>query len=1168
MKTLKPILSSLFAVIYCMVFSFNASLFAQPIANGDAVATCYSGSNPNGYVTGILKVQPFQTAPINSNWSSASVPALAMSHGPLGNEWTSAKLGEVFGIALDGSGNIYVAATSIYPLGAKVWGANGVPSIYKINGTSGAISSFNSSLPNNTDGTLGFKPAFGNICYDKDNDQFFVSNFEDGKIYRLDNSGSSLGSPFDYGVADSGSPGLAPIGERIWGVGYNPVEKRLYYAVWSKDGENKTTAQPNMIRSIAINTGGTFNTGSDQHEFNLPNLYGNFSMPVADIAFSQDGQTMLLAERTINGNTFSWTAHQSRVLEYTGSSSSWAASPITKFKVGIGSGSNASGGIDFGYNDRQVSKCDSTVWMTGDALHLTTNDNLYGLQGTPSTGGDITNSVLIDVDEDLMSQDKTQIGDVEVFKRCNTNPCEEVNVIAMPSADNPQDSCCFYFTLQNNLPNYFKEVQIEAVSNVDIWAISTSTGWNVSTFSTQLVGIKPSSGGSIPTGTHQNVVKICLSNYNSTPQVVKVKWLVPNPAVPGGCAVACEQVFDFDCAPPPPKPKCVAVVNDTIYCDDKGQIFYDFDIQNNTNLGNPFTIGQINVNLATPAPPLNTVTPNVFPVIPNLTPGNSTTGQYFNLQLAGPGVIGGTQFCFTITAHDNAQQPMNCCTDTLQHCITIPVCDDCCDDFFEEVLESDIQCDLSSAPSVTFTPPVFSLSPTWVEWDFECDGTIDFVDNLYSGATPTHNYGSAGNYVACLHAYRIHGEDTCHVKQTKFVKVGEKDCCDDPNFANEVNKGFTITGKGKNKTFTPNGNFGECDQIEWLWGDGSANGFSTGTNSITHVFPKRGTYFVCMLVRRIRPDGTVCEEREYCQEVKIPFIIIDDTCCDDVGIFTEDVAAGFVVEMSAINENIVHFTPLQLDECDLVVWTLSGTANQLSVASEANETIEVEGLAAGPVRVAMLVTRGGECIQEYVEVINIEGEKCECGTLQEEVLQGFEVEEIDGTTRRFTPKAVCFDNHSKLEIRWNWNDESPIQVMQHNRAVTHQFPDSQNPQTYQVCMEVIREGIDGDSCESVEYCDLVIVSIGKVKKEQINIFPNPTTGTLTIELPTNLYTNSLQLQLSDLQGKTVLQRKIEGKRTQSEQISLDVHDLPNGIYLLNLFDIQGNGYYYQKVIKQ
>ena len=72
-------------------------------------------------------------------------------------------------------------------------------------------------------------PGLGNIAYDCECNQLFVTNMEDGKIYRLSMGGTTL-STFDHATPDNGLPGFAPPGEKVWGIGvYN---HRVYYGVW------------------------------------------------------------------------------------------------------------------------------------------------------------------------------------------------------------------------------------------------------------------------------------------------------------------------------------------------------------------------------------------------------------------------------------------------------------------------------------------------------------------------------------------------------------------------------------------------------------------------------------------------------------------------------------------------------------------------------------------------------------------------------------------------------------------------------------------------------------------------------------------------------------------------------------------------------------------------
>ena len=79
-----------------------------------------------------------------------------------------------------------------------------------------------------------------------------------------------------------------------------------------------------------------------------------------------------------------------------------------------GAGATDGGTAELPTTDASHSSEGGYVWMTGDALDFYTPDVVYGLQGTPHAGGDIQNSTLIDLDNEVINQDKTAMGDVEV----------------------------------------------------------------------------------------------------------------------------------------------------------------------------------------------------------------------------------------------------------------------------------------------------------------------------------------------------------------------------------------------------------------------------------------------------------------------------------------------------------------------------------------------------------------------------------------------------------------------------------------------------------------------------------------------------------------------------------------------------------------------------------
>jgi hypothetical protein len=347
-------------------------------------------------------------------------------NGPATSQWTLANLGSIFGVAIDHLGNIYVTASSAYNNDSYPHGSG---RIYKIANGTGAISDFNAvPLPNSLDTSVNSFPALGNISFDCVHKQFFVTNLEDGKIYRLDMNGSVV-STFDHGVPDNGAPGFAPLGERLWAVKVH--NGRVYYSVWKEDcgNHNPIPAVKDEVWSVGLNnTTGNFNPGDDKLEVTIPDLAGtDFSNPSSDISFSPDGK-MLVAERTMLSSTAP-NAHASRVLEYLCTSSGWVLAPaisgsLYKFNLGLGASSqcpvsgaqpaNAAGGVDYDYDPAAK----FGMWATGD--HLQNPPLIYGLQGFPLAGGTVTNSALLALYG--IGAFKTEIGDVAVSCPPGGNP--------------------------------------------------------------------------------------------------------------------------------------------------------------------------------------------------------------------------------------------------------------------------------------------------------------------------------------------------------------------------------------------------------------------------------------------------------------------------------------------------------------------------------------------------------------------------------------------------------------------------------------------------------------------------------------------------------------------------------------------------------------------------
>ena len=369
------------AAAYAGFGSSVAVMTASSEALGASVVTIHDLGSPG---TGL------NAGPFNTNWPGAiySDPS-----------WSDTNLGNVFGVTLDDQGNIFVSSTACYNVDLLGFGGTGV--VYKIDGVTSVVTVF-ANLPNSGQ-------ELGNLCFDCDHDQFFVSNMDDGRIYRLSTAGVVL-STFDFGAPDNPLDGFAPLGERIWAV--QKHNGRVYFSVWR---ENAITAvsltEANEIWSIALDGTGEF-FGAPRLEITLPVHHANYSNPVSDMRFSQTG-SLFVAEKGMWDETTP-IAHEARLLEFVCVNGSWALGANT-FTVGHSSGGDSCGGVDV-----SPGPC-GRVFVTGDSLDAG-SQSIYGAQVLPLGGGSLLNSNLIDFNGSLVESEKSFIGDIAV--PCKVPPDE------------------------------------------------------------------------------------------------------------------------------------------------------------------------------------------------------------------------------------------------------------------------------------------------------------------------------------------------------------------------------------------------------------------------------------------------------------------------------------------------------------------------------------------------------------------------------------------------------------------------------------------------------------------------------------------------------------------------------------------------------------------------
>jgi hypothetical protein len=415
---MKNIIYKIFLLLALALFATNVTRAQLPLIYGDAVASHspsynYGPMDPNSFVLKTIKTNDTQTAPLGVNWNTPTMlpPGTKPANWSAAN-WTYAKLGIIFGITLDKEPltNIYVSNTQIFS------GSNqNTSKVWRLDNTTGAHTLVFDFL--NTTRSLG------NLKYQKIGitNNIYVSNWDNGSIERL--TGNPAGTAL-WTKQNAFNPKFAATADDPISIPYGlAIRKilgvyRLYYA-------KIRTAVPystNEIYSVQLDANGDFLPLTEQLE-TTPAV--STLQPIADIAFSEDGNRMLIAQQTWY-SFGALGAHDSKVVEFLSSGpASWISSASLFPSGGFSSKTNATGGVSYSNNVFKGSStnysCDSSVWFTSDALNSSVT--LYGVEGYSAAGGTVPNSILIDYDDSAI-QDKSRLGDIEVYKKpLECNPC-------------------------------------------------------------------------------------------------------------------------------------------------------------------------------------------------------------------------------------------------------------------------------------------------------------------------------------------------------------------------------------------------------------------------------------------------------------------------------------------------------------------------------------------------------------------------------------------------------------------------------------------------------------------------------------------------------------------------------------------------------------------------
>ena len=420
---------------------------AEPLQHGEAYVTRFSGTiqgdnkntaviNIDGTVGSIINVSASKPPPQGQHWidEPQRLPIKAKD------------AGQIFGIAIDNSkpAIIYVTATSKFGLHRNkdnsgwmsgMWGIDGGPgTIYRLQAANNYQPELFADITLN--GRKNTGAALGNIAYDKQYKQLYVSDLETGMIHRIDAKTGKELEVFDHGkdgrssnlgttnekttslTAVSFDPNsqanvnqcpqkfdtspecwnLADPRRRVWGLGVHADKNgnhRLYYSAMVNKEDKQSS-----IWSIAINKDGTFNTRDVRYEFILPTHTSTNELYVSDIAFSNKDEMIVVENGQLRNlglevdEPFSQPFDARAFLYKLNAQRHWELQgryDIGNVSKAHNEYTNAAGGADFGVADQDENQF---VWISGDALcsetgpcydpqteNYTDSDEVHGLQG-------------------------------------------------------------------------------------------------------------------------------------------------------------------------------------------------------------------------------------------------------------------------------------------------------------------------------------------------------------------------------------------------------------------------------------------------------------------------------------------------------------------------------------------------------------------------------------------------------------------------------------------------------------------------------------------------------------------------------------------------------------------------------------------------------------------
>ena len=345
--------------------------------------------------------------------------------------------------------------------------------------------------------------GLGNIVFDRKNDQYFVSNIEDGRIYRLSNSGQILDSydPFDN---DDGSAGISDLEELVYGLAIHPITNDLYFGgvdLTSFSSSRYAAAGNPGIYSISLTSSGGFPGTINNSTLPSGALYDNYestetfhtSIPtgsgfsysggyvycISDLDFNQDGVMLASVRASCKQSFFTSYNHyaENNIITQNSGTGLYNES-VTQLDIsvtGAAGPEDTYGGVSF-YSD--LNGNDFIAVSSADILEESGPHGIAIFNDPPNTDGPIT--PLGAASYGLAGSDPKGVGgDIDVWTTCLSEFDLAItkklsNSTTMPIV--PGGSVTFDITVYNQ--GTLDATDIEVTDYIPTGLILNDSGWS------------------------------------------------------------------------------------------------------------------------------------------------------------------------------------------------------------------------------------------------------------------------------------------------------------------------------------------------------------------------------------------------------------------------------------------------------------------------------------------------------------------------------------------------------------------------------------------------------------------------------------------------------------------------------------------------------------------